>query len=136
MQSIATVFTVAGLLLVLYLPALWGWQIYRWLETDQWVPLPAMLAFQNVSRVRLMAGASLDRVVRDNAAVLDYVPQLPRPEWMDHPKQWLGLRRVSMWVLLNAHLGFCTAALGVVSLVLGAYLFPRRPRRYAEDAFN
>ena len=56
--------------------------MYRWLETEQWVPLPAMPAFQNVSEVRLMAGASADPVVRDNAVLRRSLNPQPRADFL------------------------------------------------------
>ena len=128
MRAISSALGIAGLLLILYLPALWLWQGYRWLDSGAWVPMPAMLPFQNLKVVRTLAGASSDPVVRENAAALAYVPQLPRPQWLDRPKEWRGLHRATVWFLENAHVGLLAAALGALCLILGAALHPRRAR--------
>ena len=132
MRAISAVLTAVGALLILYFPALWLWQVYRWLETSLWIPLPAILVFQKLSALRILAAASNDPVARDNSAILAYIPELPRPEWLDHPREWLGLHKLVMWILENAHIGFIAAILGCVCLLVAAWLQPRRPRMPAD----
>lgn len=126
MRVVAAVVSALGWLLILYGPVLWLWQIYRWLERGQWFPLPALLAFQNLSAVRTAAASSTDPVTRENLQLLAYLPQLPRPEWFDHPREWLGLHRAVMWTLENAHIGVGAALLGAICVVMGAALYPSR----------
>lgn len=132
-QAIGWAMTVVALALMLYGAGLWLWQVYRWAQRGDWFPLPAILAFQNLSAVRARAAASTDPVTHENMTLLGWLPQLPRPEWLDHPRQWDGMHRAAAWVLDNANLGVCVIVLGVTCLVVGAWILPPRSRLLDEE---
>src|SRR5438067_1716069 len=111
-QLAAAVFLTLGLFLLFYFPALYIWQSYRWLDTGQWISLPASLAFANLSELREMAQASSDPVTQKNFAVLAFVPEFQATEWMTDPKRWLGIHKLVMWSLEAFHIGFFAAVLG------------------------
>jgi hypothetical protein len=135
-EMLGTAFGFVGGVLILYGVALWGWQIYRWLDRGEWFPLPAILTFQNLNAIRTLAAASSDPLSREHATMLSYLPQFPRPEWMDHPRQWAGMHQAVMWVLDNAHVGACAAAIGVMFVVLGAWFLPSRRMASMGDAYR
>jgi hypothetical protein len=135
-QAIAGAFTFIALALMLYGAALWSWQVYRWLQRGDWFALPAALVFQNLSTVQARAATSTDPMTHENMAMLGYLPELPRPEWMDHPREWLGLHRAAVWALDNANIGFCAIALGVICLVIGAWLSPPRHARLLDERMD
>ena len=95
---------LAGLLSVLYLLALVGWQYYMQVKTGSWAPLPASLAFDDrayVPDARLLQ-------------VLPFLPELPRaPEW-------------SAWILSRLHVAVLPALMGILLVAFGMRITAQR----------
>jgi hypothetical protein len=108
---------MVGLLLVLYFPALFLWQVVRWLDTGLWISLPAILAFTNHAEFQsLVAG---NPAAMKNFAVLSFLPEFGPSPWLTEPKAWIGVHRIVMWVLEHCHIGFLSATLGVFGIATG-----------------
>ena len=108
---------IVGLFLVLYFPALFLWQIVRWLDAGQWVPLPAILVFANHAELRSLVAS--DPVGMKNFAVLSFLPEFRPGPWLNDPKGWIGAHTIVMWVLEHCHIGFLSAVLGVFGMGAG-----------------
>lgn len=95
----AAVLMLAGLVPVLYLVALFVWQISALFQAGSWVPLPATLLFTDHSL--LQAGKA--------APVLPFIPEFP---WAAH--------KAVVFVLDRVHVGLVPALLGCAIAALGA----------------
>jgi hypothetical protein len=88
----AVLLVLAGLVPVLYLAALFAWQIVMLFQAGSWVPLPATLLFMD--HASLQAGKA--------APVLAFIPEFP----------W-AVPRALAWVLDRLHLALLFALIGL-----------------------
>ena len=57
-----------------------GWQIFHWLDTGDWVPVPMLVIVEWLARQ-----STTPTAVANNLA------------WVAHPKSWIGLWKVLNW---------------------------------------
>src|SRR5690606_7466270 len=99
-RLLAQALAIVGLAPVAYALGLLGWQVFHWLQTRVWVPLPARLLFDPAA----LQAPPL-------AALAPYIPSVEWG-WASNPTVLIMPSRVLGVVLDRAHIGLLTALLG------------------------